>query len=284
MQTTFVRKRGEKMDDEFPTINLDEIDFLQFTEEDITLSQICDAIEKEEDLIDSMHEISFGNEFEMNIDNPPSPRGEVQNAEPSVEMFGNFNLDGSSHYETDTGESIKRFGGISDSEIERLISSQENQNTKRNTRWAVGVFENWRQEKNKNVPLEFAVPDLLYMDVSAMSYSLTHFVCDARKRDGSEYPPKSVYYLVCGLLRHLRDNKRHDINFFSDLRFADFRKTLDAKMKSLLSKGIGIKVKQADPITSEDEEMLWEREVLGNKIAESLQYTVFFFTCVNFSD
>jgi hypothetical protein len=47
MQTTFVRKRGEKMDEEYPTINFDEIDFLQFTEEDITLSQICDAIEKE---------------------------------------------------------------------------------------------------------------------------------------------------------------------------------------------------------------------------------------------
>lgn len=124
-----------------------------------------------------------------------------------VEMFGDFDLDGNrstatNDFEENSHESKSRFGGISNVEIEKLISSQENQNTKRNTRWAFGVFENWRQEKNRSVSLEFAVPDLLRMDVSTMSYSLTRCVCDARKKDGSEYPPKSVYYLVCGLLRY----------------------------------------------------------------------------------
>lgn len=49
------------MDDVFETIKFDELDFLQFTEDDIILSQICEAIEKEEELINAMHEISFGN-------------------------------------------------------------------------------------------------------------------------------------------------------------------------------------------------------------------------------
>lgn len=48
-------------------------------------------------------------------------------------------------------------------------------------------------------------------------------------------------------------------------------------MKSLIFKGLGTKVKQADSITPGDEELLWEREVLGNKTAETLQYTVFFY-------
>lgn len=39
-----------------------------FTEDDITLSQIWDAIKKEEELIDGMLEINFGNKFDMNID------------------------------------------------------------------------------------------------------------------------------------------------------------------------------------------------------------------------
>lgn len=43
------------MDDIFETINFDELDFLQLTENDITLSQICDPIEKEKELIDGMH-------------------------------------------------------------------------------------------------------------------------------------------------------------------------------------------------------------------------------------
>lgn len=270
------------MDDVFETIKFDELDFLQFTKDDIILSQICEAIEKEEELINAMHKISFGNEIDMNIDIPVSPRDEMQNGD--VEMFRDFDLDvdrstATNDFDAKSYESKSRFGGISDFEIEKLFLVKKIKIQKGNTRWAFGVYENWRQEKNRSVSLEFAVPELLRMDVSTMSYSLTRFVCDARKKDGSEYLPKSVYYLVCGLLRYLMDNKRHDINFFSDLRFADFRKTLDGKMKSLLSKGLDTKVKQADQITPGDEELLWEREVLGNKTAETLQYNVFFHMC-----
>lgn len=53
------------MNDIFETINLDQLYFLQFTDNDFTLSQIQDVIEKEEELIDGMHEISLGNEFDI---------------------------------------------------------------------------------------------------------------------------------------------------------------------------------------------------------------------------
>lgn len=84
-------RRHYLQDNVFETIKFDELDFLQFTEDDITLSQICDAIKKEEELIDCMHEISFGNEFDINIDIPVSPRAEMQNVD--VEMFKDFDLD-----------------------------------------------------------------------------------------------------------------------------------------------------------------------------------------------
>lgn len=70
----------------------------------------------------------------MNIDIPVSPRAKMQNVD--VEMFGDFDLDGdrstaTNDFEENSHESKSRFGGISDVEIEKLISSQENQNTKR---------------------------------------------------------------------------------------------------------------------------------------------------------
>lgn len=114
----------------------------------------------------------------MNIDIPVSPRAKMQNVD--VEMFGDFDLDGdrstaTNDFEENSHESKSRFGGISDVEIEKLISSQENQNTKRNTSWAFGVFENWRQEKNRSVSLELAVPsahgclnDELFIDALCM--------------------------------------------------------------------------------------------------------------------
>lgn len=52
-----------------------------------------------------------------------------------VEMFGDLDLDGdrsstSNNFETNSDESKMGFGGISDSEVEKLILSQENQNKK----------------------------------------------------------------------------------------------------------------------------------------------------------
>lgn len=39
--------------------------------------------------------------------------------------------------------------------------------------------------------------------------------------------------------------------------FNDFRKTLDAHVKELASQGIGVSVKQADPLTPEQKDVLW---------------------------
>lgn len=57
-----------------------------------------------------MHEISFINEFDINIDIPVSPRAEMQNVD--VKMFGDFDLDGerfstSNDFETNRDESTK---------------------------------------------------------------------------------------------------------------------------------------------------------------------------------
>ena len=38
---------------------------------------------------------------------------------------------------------------------------------------------------------------------------------------------------------------------------------LDARLKYLTSKGIGTEPKQADPITTKDEEILWNKGQLG---------------------
>ncbi|XP_052679523.1 uncharacterized protein LOC128160267 isoform X1 [Crassostrea angulata] len=64
-----------------------------------------------------------------------------------------------------------------------------------------------------------------------------------------------------------------------DHRFAVFQRVLDARMKELLSKGLGTKVRQADPILQEDEEKFWSQKVFGMHSSKALQYTVFFYNC-----
>ena len=78
----------------------------------------------------------------------------------------------------------------------------------------------------------------------------------------------------------MRDIGIYNMNFLNsdDTRFVNTRKVFDAKMKSLVAKGVGTYVKQADPILLFHELKLCEG-VFGNHNAESLQYTVFFYCC-----
>ena len=62
-----------------------------------------------------------------------------------------------------------------------------------------------------------------------------------------------------------------------DHRFGVFQRVLDAQMKELLSKGLGTKVRQADPILPEDEEKIWNQKVFGMQSCLALQYTIFFY-------
>ena len=70
-----------------------------------------------------------------------------------------------------------------------------------------------------------------------------------------------------------------DMNFLSDDRFLGFQKTLDARMKQLHSSGIGVSRKQAEPITPNKEERLWQSGQLGDGSSQSLFSTVFYYNC-----
>ena len=43
------------------------------------------------------------------------------------------------------------------------------------------------------------------MDGISLNYWLTKFVMEVAKDSGERYPPRTVYGIVCGLKRHLRD-------------------------------------------------------------------------------
>ena len=82
------------------------------------------------------------------------------------------------------------------------------------------------------------------------SYWLEKFIQETQKKDGTEYPPKSLYGLTCCFKCCFETNERFDVNplSHSDACFVGFRQTLDAEMKRLHKKGLGTKPKQAEPI------------------------------------
>ena len=171
-------------------------------------------------------------------------------------------------------------------ESEALGKKYTPKNTDSSTKWAVATFLSWRDKRNSS----FADPEsqvpcdlLISTDTELLSKWLTYFVAEARRKDGENYPPKTVYLLLTGLLRHMRSRNVTCPNFLdtSDHRFSTFHNALDNVLRDLRMKGIG-QSRQTEAFSKQDEEVLWESGVLSDDSPKSLLRAVFFLNGKNF--
>ena len=73
------------------------------------------------------------------------------------------------------------------------------------------------------------------------------------------------------------------VNFLEDEVFAKMRSVLDAKMKQLSRQGLGIEKNQADVITTEIEEILWSKGILGCSNPRTLLNTMVYLIGLHFA-
>lgn len=203
-----------------------------------------------------------------------------------LEVSQNYNLESNEQFdeitpaETGVQRQKSRFGNpTTNAEIESIRKSGVPVKTKMNTNWAINVWNSWAKER---VCVEEAEKDhelcnnFVDMKVEAMVFWLPKFVIEVRKEDTTQYPPDSIYSLICGLQRCLKNNDRAEISIFSDSMFARFRQVLDAQMKQLRSTGKFNKV-SADIVTEAMEDKLWELGLLGDHTPQALSDTLLFY-------
>ena len=81
-------------------------------------------------------------------------------------------------------------------------------NTEKSTQWTLSTFRSWRDKHNEHFreePDKQVPADLLAStDKVILCKWLSLLVAEVRKKDGTEYPPKTVYILPAGILRHMR--------------------------------------------------------------------------------
>ena len=146
--------------------------------------------------------------------------------------------------------------------------------TQQDTKYCVGIWEEWREYRNRTT--EANIGSLTQLTTFELQHWLTRFILEVRKKTGEVFPPNSLHHICCGIIRFLRTNGQPSIDLFADSDFANFKATLDSKMKMLQSKGVGSKTKQAEILSVDEEELLRKGVFLGDSTPQSLLDTMVF--------
>ncbi|XP_064403277.1 zinc finger MYM-type protein 2-like [Halichondria panicea] len=154
--------------------------------------------------------------------------------------------------------------------------------TRDDTAYCVKLWHDWAS--NRKILTDVVVPSLMGLDKKEMQYWLCRFVLEVRTKKGTEYAPNTLYHLICGIMRYVRQQcEKPEIDFFKDPEFAQFRSSLDAEMKRLQATGLGSTRKQAEPLSMQEEELLWEKKLLGDHCPAALLNTMAFMNWLYFA-
>ena len=168
-----------------------------------------------------------------------------------------------------------------DKEVKSARTQGIPKRTQDDTKYCVSLWNAWKSYRKETTG--DIIEDITELSISALNHWLTSFILEVRKKDGSEFPPSSLYHICCGLMRHLRWNGQPSIDFFSDGDFADFKASLDAEMKRLQSKGLGSKKRQAEVLSESEEELLWQKKLLGDSTLQTLLDSMVFYNGLYFA-
>ena len=176
-----------------------------------------------------------------------------------------------------------RFQFLTEAEFDLMKEGYKPANTEKSTNWALRNFEAWK-EARVEAELDPCPADLFSTDSGVLCQWLSRFAAETRTTAGKAYTPSTIYQLLTGLLLHMRDVNPDSANFLDkrDARFSMLHKSLDSLFRELRTKIIGAIVQHAQPFTKEEEQLLWERRVLGTSTPKSLLNAVFYLNGKNF--
>ena len=135
-------------------------------------------------------------------------------------------------------ESKSRFATLSEEDLNLLLDDKDVKSTKRATKSALKVFQQYLKEKKADEP----------QTKDTLANMLKLFYAEARKADGTSYSKSTLSSLRFGLNRHFKATRGFDI--INDTEFTDANKVFGAKCVDLKRQGLA-KVEHKPPIYEE---------------------------------
>ena len=161
-----------------------------------------------------------------------------------------------------------------DKNIENMTLKKFAPQSKRKIVWAVNLYNDWCRNRigTPGCNAQIVDADLGNIGVFAKSYlafSLMRFVREVKKIDVTEYPPNTLCELVIMIQMYL-----HERGLFWKL-LERLRNIIDNTMKERHVEGLGVH-KSSDVIRLEDEDKLFNQDILGDKIPIQLLRTMIY--------
>lgn len=178
-----------------------------------------------------------------------------------------------------------RFKTATEEDLDSYTEKQAPKNTNYSTTWAVRNFLDWIKQRNLRFPT-VPVPEALLTSGTAKQLDrwLSFYVLETRNNKGKPYPPKTLYQLLCGLLRHMRGINPNAPNFLDKTNpsYKKLHNVIDNRFKELTKEGVGCESKHTEIITKDEENLLWASGVLGLDTPRALLNAVFYYSGKNF--
>lgn len=155
--------------------------------------------------------------------------------------------------------------------------------TRRATQWALFCWNTWRLQQTEEFPDKPLIPYFVEMckePIDKLDDILAVFIVGCRNKEGEEYSPDTLRGVLFGLQRFLktycRNIKTTPVSFIkNEFQFPKYCQALKKKLENLVE--TGVTRKNAQGITHDQEEYLWNRGIFGCTSAEVLSNTVFFY-------
>ena len=160
---------------------------------------------------------------------------------------------------------------VSEEKIAKMMEVKYQARTEVKIKWAVNCYNEWRDMHLDRVDYEDEIfqSDLKFpsqLTKKALEFAMCRFICEVKKtKEEGDYPGKTLYQMVCAIQNYLRKHKI-DWKLIYGSDFSDFSRVLDNVMQERAANNIGTTVKQAQVISLNFENMLWEKNILGEAL------------------
>ena len=169
---------------------------------------------------------------------------------------------------------------VTEEDILKNIVGSIPASTTKTTEWSVKTWQEWAENRQVKCPTQ-VVPDLETITNEQLNHWLSRFVMEVRNQQGDHYRGGTLYSLCSGLQRFVWEKRRSSskndpVDIYKDLSFSFFRSSFNSTLKQLHHKGIGTKTKQAEVISENVEDRLWNEGSLGDDTPQKLLDSLIF--------